>query len=70
MTKNPKTKESDGKTEDLDLEITDDELKEVAGGRGIRLKRHGARSARVKGLRRRDNPIGSFEGLRRLKKKR
>jgi hypothetical protein len=70
MAKKPENRESDEKTVDLDLEITDDELKEVAGGQGVRPGIHGARAARLKRLGKRDNPIGSFDGLRKLKKKR
>jgi bacteriocin-like protein len=51
MPKKPKKSEPDKETDDLELEITDDELANVSGGRGIRVKNIGRRAARVKGLR-------------------
>jgi hypothetical protein len=69
-----KKKASDETTEDLELEVNEDELKDVAGGLGLRLK-DGRRSARVrkklsKRLRRRDNPIGSLREIGGIGKKR
>jgi len=54
MAKKPKKKEPDKKADDLELEITDDELAKVSGGRGIRVKTIRAREARIKGLRGRE----------------
>ena len=55
MTKKPKKKDDPKKkADDVDLEIGDEELKDVSGGRGIRVKTVGAREARIKGLRGRE----------------
>jgi hypothetical protein len=68
-----KKKKAEEKTEDLELEIEEDELADVSGGAGIRvgLRAKGARrkGARLKKLGLRDNPISSLrDGGRRLKK--
>ena len=72
MAKKPKRKEPEAQPDDLELEISDQELKDVNGGMGRRLRetKKGIRVGKRLSVRLdlRDNPIGSLRKGGRIKK--